>query len=124
MFHCNVIAIREEETQEEYSSNRGDNEPWIWLLCEQAARCRSRIEEQTREHGNYKSKLKDTSQDQSASRRLILRCVFKFRLIVPMFSGSLFYSTPTPSGLLPLQSDLWLNNPSIATILFLSLLLF
>ena len=32
--YFNVIAIREEETQEEYSSDRGDDEPQIWLLCE------------------------------------------------------------------------------------------
>ena len=42
---CNVIAIREEETQEEYSSNRGVAEPWIWLMCEQNSRSRSIIEE-------------------------------------------------------------------------------
>ena len=39
-----------------------------------------------------------------------------------MLSGSLFYSTSTPSGLLPQHLDPRLNNPSIATRLFLSLL--
>ena len=61
---------------------------------------------------------------QSLGCRLILRYVFKFRLIFLMLFGSLSYSTPTPSGLLPLQLDPRLNNPSNATILFLSLLLF
>ena len=61
---------------------------------------------------------------QYAGCRLILRYVFKFRLIVLMLSGSLFYSTPTPSGLFTQQLDLQLNNPFITTILFQSLLLF
>ena len=69
-FCCNVIAIREEETQEEYSSDRGVVEPWMWLLCEHTARSRIRVEEKTREHENHNFELKDTSQDQSASRRL------------------------------------------------------
>ena len=61
---------------------------------------------------------------QFARCRLILRYVFKFRVMVLMLSGSLSYSTPTPSGLLTLQSDPRLNRPSNATILFLSILLF
>ena len=61
---------------------------------------------------------------QYAGCRLILRCVFKFRLIVLMLSASLFYSTPTPGSLLTWQSNLWFNNPFNATILVLSLLLF
>ena len=40
---------------------------------------------------------------QSARYRLILRYVFNFRLIVLMLSGSLLYSTPTPSDLLTQQ---------------------
>ena len=43
-FGYNVIAIKEEETQEEYSSDRGAVEPLIWLLCEQTARSRTRVE--------------------------------------------------------------------------------
>ena len=62
---------------------------------------------------------KGYSTFQCTGCRLILRYVFKFRLMVIMLSSSLFYSTPTPSGLLPLQSDPWLNSPSNAT-LFLS----
>ena len=61
---------------------------------------------------------------QFARCKLILRYVFKLRLIFLMLSGSLSYSTPIPSGLLPLQSNLRLNSPSNASILFLSLLLF
>ena len=61
---------------------------------------------------------------QSVGCRMILIYVFKFRLIGLMLFGSLIYSTPTSIGLLPLQSDLRLNNPSNSTILFLSLLLF
>ena len=37
---------------------------------EKTARSRSRVEEIDREHENYKSKLKDISQDESVSRRL------------------------------------------------------
>ena len=59
---------------------------------------------------------------QSMRYKLILRYVFKFRLIVLMLSSSLFYSNPTPSGLLSLQPDPRLNSPSNATILFLNLL--
>ena len=59
---------------------------------------------------------------QSVGCRMILRYVFKFRLIVLMLFGSLSYSTPTPSDLLPLQSDPQLNNPSNPNILFLRLL--
>ena len=61
---------------------------------------------------------------QSTRCKLILRYVLKFILIVLMLSGSLSYSTPTPSGLLTLQSDPRLNSPSNATILFPSLFLF
>ena len=53
-FCCNVVEIREEETQEESSSDRGAVEPRIWLLCAQTARSRCRVEEQTREHENHK----------------------------------------------------------------------
>ena len=69
-FCCNFIAIREEETQEEYSSDRGDVEPRIWMLCKQTARSRNRVEEQTREHESHKYELKYISQDRSMSRRL------------------------------------------------------
>ena len=69
-FHCNVIAIREKETQEVYSSNRGVVEPQIWMQEEQTARSRSRVNERTREHENYESELKDISQYQSASHIL------------------------------------------------------
>ena len=40
------------------------------MQWKQSARIRSRVEERTREHENYESKLKDISQDQSTSRRL------------------------------------------------------
>ena len=44
-FFCNFIVIREEDTQEEHSSDRGAIEPRIWLLCEHTTRSRSRVEE-------------------------------------------------------------------------------
>ena len=61
---------------------------------------------------------------QSAGCKLILRYVFKLRIIILMLYDSLIYYTPTPIILLTLQLDPRLNNPSNATILFLSLLLF
>ena len=53
-FGCNVVEIREEETQEEFGSDRGAVEPQIWLLCVQTARSRCRVEEKTKEHENHK----------------------------------------------------------------------
>ena len=38
------------------------------MQWKQSARIRSRVEERTREHEKYESKLKDISQDQSTSR--------------------------------------------------------
>ena len=70
LFCCNFIAIREDETQEEYRSNRGDYEPQIWLLYDQATRSISRVEGATREHESHNFELKDISKDQCASRRL------------------------------------------------------
>ena len=61
---------KEELTQEEYGIIREVVEPWIWLQQERTARSRIRVDERTIEHENYESKLKDISQDQSASRRL------------------------------------------------------
>ena len=54
-FCCNVVDIREEETQEESSSDIGAVELWIWLLCAQTARSRCRVEEKNKEHDNHKS---------------------------------------------------------------------
>ena len=53
-FCCNVVEVREEETREESSSNRGAIEPQIWLVCVQTARSRCRVEDKMREHQNHK----------------------------------------------------------------------
>ena len=55
-FCCNVVEIREEETQEESGSNRGAVEPRIWVLCAQTTRSICTVEEQTREHENQNSR--------------------------------------------------------------------
>ena len=55
-FCCSVVEIKEEKIQEDSVSDRGAVEPQIWLLCARTARGRCRVEEQTREHENHKSK--------------------------------------------------------------------